>query len=61
MSEEWPRDGWDAATRIGVLTPHADVGPESELQAMAPVDVALHAVGADGEASMVFRLQGNRA
>lgn len=30
--------------RIGVLTPHADVGPESELQAMAPADVAIHAM-----------------
>jgi maleate isomerase len=30
-------------TRIGVVTPHADVGPESELQAMAPSDVVIHA------------------
>jgi maleate isomerase len=29
--------------RIGVLAPHADVGPESELQAMAPAHVAIHA------------------
>lgn len=29
--------------RIGVLTPHADVGPESELGAMAPGGVAIHA------------------
>lgn len=36
-------DGWDASVRIGVLTPHADVGPESELQAMAPAAVAIHA------------------
>jgi maleate isomerase len=43
MSEKWPRDGWDALARIGVLTPHADVGPESELQAMAPRDVVIHA------------------
>ncbi|MHB8234387.1 MAG: maleate cis-trans isomerase family protein [Solirubrobacteraceae bacterium] len=28
--------------RIGVLTPHADVGPESELQAMAPDDLVIH-------------------
>jgi maleate isomerase len=27
----WKRDGWEATVRIGVLTPHADVGPESEL------------------------------
>ncbi|MGW7101851.1 maleate cis-trans isomerase family protein [Streptomyces sp. NPDC054838] len=36
-------DGWDARVRIGVLTPHADVGPESELRAMAPGDVGVHA------------------
>ena len=39
----WKRDGWEATVRIGVLTPHADVGPESELQAMAPPGVAIHA------------------
>ena len=31
----WQRDGW-ARTRIGVLTPHADVWPEAEFGAMAP-------------------------
>lgn len=39
----WQPDGWDVRTRIGVLTPHADVGPESELKAMAPRDIAIHA------------------
>ncbi len=39
----WKRDGWEASVRVGVLTPHADVGPESELQAMAPPGVAIHA------------------
>jgi maleate isomerase len=39
----WATDGWDAAVRIGVLVPHADVGPESELQAMAPPGVRIHA------------------
>ena len=45
MTQEtrWKRDGWEASVRIGVLTPHADVGPESELQAMAPPSVAIHA------------------
>jgi maleate isomerase len=38
----WRPDGWDAHTRIGVLAPHADVGPESELQAMAPEGVRIH-------------------
>ncbi|GAA4931076.1 maleate cis-trans isomerase [Streptomyces coeruleoprunus] len=39
----WRPDGWDVRVRIGVLTPHADVGPESELRAMAPADVGIHA------------------
>jgi maleate isomerase len=39
----WQLDGWDAHVRIGVLVPHADVGPESELRAMAPGDVSIHA------------------
>ena len=39
----WKPDGWEASVRIGVLTPHADVGPESEMNAMAPPDVAIHA------------------
>src|SRR5215475_11536884 len=30
----WNPDGWESPTRIGLLTPHADVGPESELQAI---------------------------
>jgi maleate isomerase len=38
----WQADGWDARTRIGVLTPAADLGPESELRAMAPPGVAIH-------------------
>ncbi|GAA1271584.1 igiC [Sphaerisporangium rubeum] len=36
------KDGWEARARIGVVVPHADVGPESELQVMAPEDVFLH-------------------
>jgi maleate isomerase len=39
----WQPDGWDVRVRIGVLTPHADVGPESELQAMAPDGARIHA------------------
>ncbi|MEU3316562.1 maleate cis-trans isomerase [Streptomyces sp. NPDC048387] len=38
----WQPDGWDVRVRLGVLTPHADIGPESELRAMAPADVGLH-------------------
>jgi len=43
VETSWHPDGWDASWRIGVLTPHADLGPESELQAMAPREVAIHA------------------
>jgi maleate isomerase len=39
----WKPDGWEATVRIGVLVPHADVGPEAELQAMAPSTVTIHA------------------
>jgi maleate isomerase len=38
----WEPDGW-AQTRIGVLTPHADVGPEAEFGAMAPDGISIHA------------------
>ncbi|MFE9751097.1 maleate cis-trans isomerase [Saccharothrix saharensis] len=37
-----PDDGWRARARIGVVVPHADVGPESEMQALAPRDVVIH-------------------
>lgn len=36
-------DGWDAATRVGVVVPHADAGPEAELKALAPPEVSIHA------------------
>jgi maleate isomerase len=35
-------DGW-AQTRIGILTPHADVGPETEFRAMASDAISIHA------------------
>jgi maleate isomerase len=43
MQMGWQADGWEAPVRIGVLVPHGDVGPESEMQAMAPPDVVIHA------------------
>ncbi|WP_147943839.1 maleate cis-trans isomerase [Microbispora sp. CSR-4] len=36
------KDGWEARARIGLVVPHADVGPESEFQVIAPEDVFLH-------------------
>jgi maleate isomerase len=38
----WNPDGWDAQKRIGLLIPHADVGPESEFRAMAPSTIGVH-------------------
>jgi maleate isomerase len=38
----WRPDGWEAELRIGLLTPHADIGPECELGAMAPAGVGIH-------------------
>jgi maleate isomerase len=38
----WQPDGW-GQTRIGVLTPHADVVPETEFKALAPDGVSIHA------------------
>jgi maleate isomerase len=39
----WQADGWGWRARLGVLMQHADVGPESELRAMAPEGVSIHA------------------
>ena len=39
----WQPDGWGWRARIGVLTPHADIGPECEFRAMAPDGVSIHA------------------
>ena len=39
----WQPDGWGWRARVGVLTPHADIGPESEFRAMAPDGVSIHA------------------
>lgn len=39
----WKPDGWSARTRIGIVVPHADVGPEAELSAMSPPEVSIHA------------------
>src|SRR5947209_1709426 len=43
----WRADGWEAKVGIGVLTPHTDVGPESELRAMAPPTVGIVASRVD--------------
>lgn len=40
--DSWAPDGWDADWRIGLLVPHADIGPECEFMAMAPAGVTIH-------------------
>ncbi|MEM7343642.1 MAG: maleate cis-trans isomerase [Chloroflexota bacterium] len=42
----WQPDGTGSQARIGVLTPHVDFAPESEIQMMAPPDVSVHAARA---------------
>lgn len=41
--QRWKPDGWSARTRIGVVVPHADVGPEAELSAMTRPEITIHA------------------
>ncbi len=35
-------DGWDRLLRIGLVVPHADVGPEAEIAAMAGAHISIH-------------------
>lgn len=39
----WQPDGWGFRARLGILVPHAAIGTESELAAMAPEGVSIHA------------------
>jgi maleate isomerase len=39
----WRPDGWGYKARIGLLVPHIDVVPETELRAIAPEGVSIHA------------------
>jgi maleate isomerase len=39
----WQPDGWGFRARLGLLVAHASVGPESEVQAMVPNGVSVHA------------------
>jgi hypothetical protein len=43
QSSPWQPDGAGSLARIGVLTPHFDPVPESEMWAMAPSGVSVHA------------------
>jgi len=63
----WQPDGWGWRARIGVLTPHGDIGPEAEFRAMAPDGVSIHAarvpLGAyvSGKAGTLDRIIGHDA
>src|SRR4051812_48113616 len=50
QSRHWQADGAGVLARIGVLTPDFDPVPESEMSAMAPKGVSIHA-------SRVLRVQ----
>ena len=39
----WQPDGWGFRARLGILVPHAAIGSESELAAMTPAGVSIHA------------------
>ena len=43
MSRVFEADGWDARSRVGLLVPDGDVGPESEWSAMVPTGVSVNA------------------
>lgn len=44
----WKYDGWDSDFKLGVVTPHADIGPEAEAQAMlANLPVTVHGARVD--------------
>ncbi len=44
MSEtfKFQSDGWGSRARIGLITPHNDIVPEAEFQALAPKDISVH-------------------
>src|SRR5262245_7276756 len=42
-SDMWRPDGWGYKARVGLLVPDIDVIPETELRAIAPEGVSIHA------------------
>lgn len=44
----WKSDGWDSEFKLGIVTPHADIGPEAEIQAMlAGLSATVHGARVD--------------
>src|SRR5215207_2739375 len=54
QQSDWRPDGVGSVARIGVLTPDFDPVPESEMAAMAPHGVSIHAARVPRPASDVF-------
>lgn len=48
-ARRWQADGVGSLGRFGVLTPHFDPVPESEMWAMAPQGISIHAARVPGE------------
>lgn len=42
-ADKFQPDGWGSKARIGIITPHMDIVPESEFQTLAPRDISIHA------------------
>ncbi|MEU7042005.1 maleate cis-trans isomerase [Streptomyces varsoviensis] len=42
----WRPDGWNTVLRLGIVTPDVDLNPESEIRAMAPAGIGVHAARA---------------
>jgi maleate isomerase len=64
----WQSDGWAFRARLGVIVAHAAIGTESELAAMAPAGVSVHAarvplaaMRAGGEMDPTIALEPTRA
>ena len=62
---KWQPDGNAPLAKIGVLTPHVDHVPESEMQAMAPAGVSIHGarvfLGVSDEQGQMISIIGPKA
>ena len=47
QSPAFKPDGWSSRTRLGLIVPHADVGPEAECGALAGPNISIHAARLD--------------
>lgn len=48
LKRTWQPDGWDSSFKLGLVSPHADIGPEAEAQAiLARCNVTVHGARVD--------------